>query len=250
MIVVGTTLAPYVMKDPLSATSWLRTAAEMARITQKRTGHEVQFFAAIETDARGIAPFRDLFLALSEVDGRYWTFSIDDGSSHVSSDNRLMRICTGRNLIQRYALNNGASHALFLDADVSVPADSLARLLEVGYPFLGGHVPTYGLDGHKIGDLKFAGDEEVSWKVPEGHDIRMHWNTAGFLLVNDKIMSRVQWRYDLAAQMTDDPCYAADVQSWFGLPPLVDHSVVGSHYPDSIYPVETRYSETDREFIR
>lgn len=62
-----------------------------------------KFFAALEIDKRGIDPFMDVLRALGEVNGEYWTYSINDHVTKVGSQNRWIRMETGRNLIREYA---------------------------------------------------------------------------------------------------------------------------------------------------
>lgn len=183
---------------------------------------DADYFAALETDGRGIAPFETL---LQEVPN-YWTFSITDNATEITSDNRIIRICTGRNLISHYAMVNNYSHVLFIDADVSIPPDGLEAMLDVDWPIVGLNIPTYCLDGDR------------AYRYPN-MDVREHWNSAGCLLVERQLFTRVKWRVDSDKGMTDDPCYGNDCKA-LGFPTYVRHDIEAKHYPESIGPLEQR----------
>ena len=219
MILIGATCAPYKADDPGSLLSWLANAEKI------QASYEVEFFAALEVDARGLEPLKPLTVELEEIGGSYWTFSVDDGATTIDGRNRLARICAGRNLITQKAHDTGASHVLFVDTDVTLPDDAVLRLLEVDWPVAGLNVPTYCLDGPKVDGYDF--------------DVREHMNTAGCLLVAREAFRRLRWRWDLDEGLTDDPCYHADAAA-LGWPTRVRHDVQAAHYPPQIGPVEHR----------
>jgi hypothetical protein len=184
----------------------------------------LEWFLAVEIDGRGLAPFTRLLDRLSQLDGSYWTYHLDmdpEGSDQfeVSTRNRYIRVCLGRNLGIEYALRRRASHVLFLDVDITVPADTLPRLLALHYPIVGGHVPVYCLSGPA------AEGYSPAW------DVQQHWNTAGFLLCEREVIRRVRWGYDPDDGLSDDLTFARDVARVLGTPTLVRHDVVGQHEP-------------------
>jgi hypothetical protein len=196
----------------------------------------VDFFCAIEVDARGLEPFGALLNRLDDLGGVYWTFSIDkapgfDGPQEITSGDRLVRICTGRNLAAEYALQGAYSHVLYLDTDTEPPPDALPKLLEVDRPVVFGHVPTYCLDGEWIS------------KLPG--DCRAHWSSAGFVLVKRAVLRYVRWGWDRDTGTTDDPTFARDAEligralhlDWS---PVTRHDCEGRHWPPSIAPLELR----------
>lgn len=224
MILVGCTLAPYKMGDDEGYwASWLATADEL------RASHndDVEFFAALEVDGRGLEPYEPLLEWLVKYDVTYWTFSLDDGAKEITTSNRLVRICTGRNLITEHALRQGASHILYVDADTRVPGDSLTRLLEMDWPVVGGFVPTYDAiyDGPLVDEYPF--------------EVHEHANTAGFLLVAQEVARRLRWRIDVPAGLTDDPCYHNDATE-LGYPTRVRYDLIARHYPETLPPMEDR----------
>ena len=71
--------------------NWMVDRAEIMRKFPN-----VKWFSAFELDNRGIEPFREVIDALKEVNGDYWTYSINDMNTQVTSGNRWIRIETGR----------------------------------------------------------------------------------------------------------------------------------------------------------
>lgn len=243
MIVVATTLTTFALDDPETWGSWLLHAEEV--IESHPEG--VRYFVAIETDARGVEPFYPLIEAVTALGGDYWTFQLDDGRTEVTTANRLRHITMGQNLCVDYALSQpDCTHLLFLAADQEIPADTLPKLLALGHPLVGGHVPTYCLDGPTttIGDRKIMPRHRVGESstpgFPADWDVRTHMGTAAFVLIRRDLLRFVRWRWDLDAGMSDDPCLHHDARRFHGVEWLVRHDCVGVHHPESIGPVEGR----------
>ncbi len=231
MITVATTVAPWKCNG-LEELAWLDTAEEMMEDAAS-VGHDLTFFAAIEEDARGKEPFTELYTRLADlVNAEVWSFSLDDGAELIDSDNRLVRICTGRNLAHEFAMRHGQSHILFLDSDIAPDGDCISKLLEVNHPVVGGEVPTYCLSGPEVPGFDFP--------------IQEHWNTAGFLLVRREVFSKLRWRWSKEDGMTDDICFQTDQQTWGFGQTWVRHDVHGQHFPPIIGPVEDRDEEPRR----
>jgi hypothetical protein len=224
MIVVATTLAAFAMDDPDIWGSWLINAEQ---IIDSHT--EVQYFAAIETDARGLEPFVPLLERMAEIDGYQWTFELDDGRTQVTTANRLRHITLGQNLATDYALSHpDCTHLLFLAADLEPPADALVKLLAIDHPIVGGHVPTYCLSGPKVSS------------APPEWDLQVHMASAAFILIRRDLLRFVRWRWDLDAGMSDDPCMHYDALTFHGRDTFVRHDCVGRHHPESIPSIEQR----------
>jgi hypothetical protein len=220
MIVVGSTMAAFVMDQEPTWSSWLQNHESIV----KSHPDGVHYFAAIEIDKRGVEPFTPLLDRLASINGNYFTYSLDDYRTEVTSGNRITHICMGRNIIQDYAYGLHASHILFLDADTAPDPDTLPKLLEMQHDLVGGNVGTYGLSGPKVDKYPYYVEE--------------HMNTAGYLLVAQKIYSRLRWRWEWG--LTDDPCYNKDSVEFFNTPTYVRKDCVGQHYPQYIGPIETR----------
>jgi hypothetical protein len=222
VIVVGTTLCAFAMDQFPTWAGWLINAERL------RDSHPdgVRYFAAIEVDARGLEPFAPLLDRLRDLGGEWWTFSLDDGRESVTTQNRLRHITTGQNLVTDYACSMWASHLLFMAADCTPPPDAIPKLLQVDWPIVGGHVPTYCLDGPEVPEYPFP--------------VRRHMATAAFVMLRRDLFRSLRWRWDLDEGMTDDPCLYWDAKRLHGVETYVRHDVVGRHWPECIGPVETR----------
>jgi len=118
VIVIGSTLASYkcgnvVMGLGPEESLWLGYAEQMVE-DAATVGHEVRFFAALELDARGLAPFTGLLRRLEQIHQdtgatvETWTFGLDTGAHALGTQERLVHICTGRNLVTEHAMRVGA----------------------------------------------------------------------------------------------------------------------------------------------
>lgn len=242
-VVVATTLTGFAMASEDTWASWLINAEAI-----KASHPDVTYFAAIETDARGEDPFRPLCDRISGLDGDWWTFHLDDGRTTVNTANRLRHITMGQNLATDYALSDpDCTHLLFLAADLEPPADCLPRLMELDHPLVGGHVPTYCLDGPPASRLS-PDCRSRGW--PEGIDVRVHMATAAFVLIHRDLLRYVRWRWDLDAGMSDDPCLHYDALTFHGTETLVRHDVIGRHHPEAIGAIETRFPGVDMGVYR
>lgn len=230
MIVVGTTLTTFAMSDGDAWRGWLLNAEAL----REQTDDEVWFFAAIEIDARGLEPFAPLVERLTELGGEYWTYHLDDGRTAVDLTNRLRHITVGQNLVTDYAVSTCAEWLLFMAADCAYPPDALNKMRELNHPLVGGHVPTYGLDGPTV--PKYIPTHRT--------DVREHMATAAFVLLHRDLFRYLRWRWDLDAGMSDDPCLHYDASTFHETPTYVHHGVVGRHYPECIGDYESRGYDT------
>lgn len=221
MIVVASTIPAYVCDRADTSQSWLANAEAM--VADWPDG--VEFFAALETDGRGPAPFAPLLDRLHEVVGLYWSFTLDDGAESITTPNRLKRITMGQTLAQTYAIDRLATHLLFVGADVSVPGDSISKLMEMDWPVVGGYVPAYHREGPRVGSFDYP--------------VYAHMATTSFVMIRRDLLKQIHFRYDEELGMTDDPCLQADAMA-HGWPTLVRRDLVGIHHPESIPPIEHR----------
>lgn len=257
--------------------AWLLNAEEMEEIAND-AGHDLKWFVALEQDARGDAPFEMLLDELCGLGLHHtvWRFQYDDGADEYTTQNRLARICAGRNMAQEWAVRQiDMSHLLFLDSDITPEGDCIPKLLELQQPVVGGHVPIYALHGPGISPYTRPSDngseppydehdeqhvlariiedpsprlsmedhqaqenfvfahpfEEKPDGWPDDAEVQEHWNTAGFLLLERKVFSRVAWNYDPDAGNSDDPAFQRNCAEMFGHQTWVRHDVTGHHVP-------------------
>lgn len=232
-VLIASTVAPWKC-DGAQEVAWLRTA-EFIADEAADAGHEVEWFCAVERDGRGDAPFGTLMARIANLGGTVWRFSVDDNSDEIDAQNRLIRICTGRNLAIEFAQRSrDFSHILFLDSDIYPPPEIVPALLALRRPLAGLKVDAYSLDGKPV---------EATCLLEaglEGADVREHWNTAGCLMVERLAFSKLRWRTEIDAGLTDDPCFQGDaVRYGFGQT-WVRHDIVAQHHPGSMVPVENR----------
>lgn len=227
-LVIGSTIPPFKAVSG-EATQWLEGAERVITDAHSAGFNAVKFLATLEFDGRGLAPFEAVLNRLTEIDAienvqaTYWTFSLCDQSQVIDGHNRLIRICTGRNLISEFALRDAdADWLLYLDSDLTISTNSVSALKEMNHPIVGGDVPSYCLGGRVLGE------EYPTFPV------QAHWNTAGFLMVAREIFQRVQWRAEVhpgSRGITDDPTFATDVRDLFGYETYVRKDIVGKHKP-------------------
>lgn len=231
MILVGTTLATFAMDQRDTWSAWLRTWVELVTSVDE----PVKCFAAIQTDARGIEPFRPLTDALETFGGSWWDYRLDDGRTEVTTANRLLHLTTGQNLVTARAVQDPAcTHLLFLAADCCPPGDILPKLLELDHPYCAPYIPTYGLRGEPAPVVVPDGD---GWRTV---DCERAMPSAAAVLLHRSVFNRLRWRFDPVAGLSDDPALMRDAVELLGISPLVRMDCEARHYPEAIGPVETR----------
>ena len=176
-----------------------------------------KFFAAFELDKRGEDIFSEVINQLNDVNGEYWTYSINDKQEKVTFLNRWIRIETGRNLIREFAQRArvvGGNHwgedcqkdnigvmnydaILYVDSDMILDVETIEKLFEVDHPMVSVDVSEYGLRGDS---------------VSENPRIEEHWNTAGMLLVNSPTFYDVSWSHNAYLNLSDDPTFQYQAQ--------------------------------------
>jgi hypothetical protein len=204
--VIGTPLVGW-KADKKEDRAWLEHAQQI-----KEKFPNVKFFAALELDSRGLEPFSFIINKLKEIDGEYWTYSINDNQTEVTYFNRWIRIETGRNLVREFTqrnrkttgnswgedaskINEGMASndaVLYVDSDMIVNSNIIEKMFEVDRPLVSVNVPAYGLKGKVINNNP---------KIEE------HWNTAGMLLVNAPAYYDLPWYHNNLLNLSDDPTF-------------------------------------------
>ena len=204
--VIGTPLVGW-KADMGEEMSWLENAKQIAEKFPN-----VKFFTALELDNRGLEPFERVLNALKEINGDFWTYTINDMEETVTSSNRWIRIETGRNLIREFAqrLRKTSGHhwgedcteenigvinydaILYVDSDIILTVEIIEKLFEVDRPIVSADVPVYGLKGKAV---------STNPRIEE------HWNTAGMLLVNSPAFYDLPWYHNAYLNLSDDPTF-------------------------------------------
>ena len=141
---------------------------------------------------------------------------------------RLAPIATARNMCIDYALATGASHLLFIDADVIPPIDVIPKLLSLGHTLVGGIVPGRGC--HK--DLKYIFGEEREFSTGSAQVLEVRHGTCGCMMIERNVFNRIRFRYSIDDGLSEDPAYAADVLTLFGEKMWLHKGVVCEHIGD------------------
>ena len=228
MIIVSTTLHAFVMDNPDHWGSWMKNA-EKVKEQYARFGDwaQVKYFAAIQVDSRGLEPFKPFLDRLAEINGDFWTYSLDDGRTQVTTKNRLRHIVVGQNLCNDFAMSTPeCTHMLFMAADCMPPDDILPKMLEMNHSLCAPHITTYNLRGKKIDKYPFPVEEGMA--------------SAAALFMDRRIFSSIRWRWDLDTNMSDDPCYHHDALHYLGVQTYVRHDCIAKHFPEAVGAVETR----------
>jgi hypothetical protein len=228
-VLVCSTMTTFAMDREDSWGAWLFNAERM------RESHPdgVEFFAAIEVDARGLQPFEPLLKRLLTLHGHRWVWSLDDGRVNITTKNRLAHLTTGQNTCNLYACAGDYSHMLFVAADCEPPPDVIPKLLEVNKNVVAAHSPTYCLPNRPASN---------AWKIPVATwvDPDTLCFSAACVMLDREAFRLLRWRADRDAGLTDDPCLQRD--AWFnhGWHVYVRTDAVTRHYPETIPPIEHR----------
>lgn len=221
MIVVGTTTAGWKLDG--TECSWL---ADL----DAPPGHEVRYFLALEVNQGRDDRSGPLLQRLAQKGGKVWKFSLDDGETVVTTDNRLVHLTTGRNLVSHHAVDAHAEYMLMIDSDMTPPRDLLVRLLELKHPLTAPRIPSYCL-----GPGAPVPGYDPSWQVHE------YQEAGGCWLMHRTIFQRIRWRIDLDRGLTDDYSMGADCAELLGIRMRVRRDTSANH--PILVPVEGRDPE-------
>jgi len=228
MIVVGTTLHAFVMDNEDHWGSWMRNA-EKVKEEYQHFGNwtDVKYFAAIQTDSRGLEPFGPFLKRLEEIGGEFWTYSLDDGRTEVTTKNRVRHITVGQNLVNDFAMSiPSCTHMLFMAADTMPPNDILPKMLEMNHPLCAPYITTYGLRGPRVDTYSYPVMNAMA--------------SAAAIFIAREVFSGIRWRWDMDKNMSDDPCFHHDALHYLNIPTYVREDCKAQHFPISVGAIETR----------
>jgi hypothetical protein len=141
---------------------------------------------------------------------------------------RLSSIVTARNMCIDYALLTGASHLLFIDADVIPPNNVIPALLAEAHTLVGGIVPGRGC--HSA--LKYIFGEERTFHTGVAPFIEVRHGTCGCMMIERRVFNKIRFRFSVEDGLSEDPAYAADVEAMFGEKMWLREDVVCQHIGD------------------
>jgi hypothetical protein len=148
---------------------------------------------------------------------------------------RLASIVTARSMCIEYAMQTGASHLLFIDADIIPPKDIIPKMLEVNRDAVSGLV--HGRGVHSSSSYIFG--EKRRWNEFGTQLVECEHANIGFTMLSRKLFEAVRFRYGRSIYpdgrdhvTSDDPAYHLDCFIKFGTWPVVRMDVVGKHVGD------------------
>jgi hypothetical protein len=206
--------------------SWMRNAEQV----RENSPEPVEYFAAIQIDARGMEPFTPFVERLNSIGGQHWTYMFDDGRTSVTMTNRLRHLTLGQNICTEYSVATRASHMLFMAADCMPPDDIMPRMLEMNHPLCAPYIRTYGLVGPNISNYPFPVMDAMA--------------SAACIFINSDVFRRLRWRSDYE-HGSDDPCYHRDAKELLNIPTHVRKDVFAKHFPEAIGSYEARGFNTE-----
>lgn len=238
-VAVCTTIAPYILdREREYWDRWSFNADQVREHARATRDAELDYFVALEVDARGLKPYEDagFMKELERIGAHYWTFSFDDNSDEYHTGNRVVRITMGQNISCHYAMVTGAQHLLFLAADCAIPDDGIDAMMAMDWPLCGLDVPTYGFSGPR----KTQGRTKI---YSSEMNVQEHMNSAACLFIDREVFVRLRFRTDADRGLTDDPAYHADAIELLNLPTYSRHDKRAYHYPECIGAIETRHDD-------
>ena len=111
-------------------------------------------------------------------------------------------------------------------ADCMPPDDILPRMLEMDHPLCAPYISTYGLRGPYV--------EAYPYPVMNA------MASAAAIFIARSVFSGIRWRWDLDANMSDDPCFHHDALNYLHIPTYVREDCEAIHYPVAVGAIETR----------
>lgn len=148
---------------------------------------------------------------------------------------RLASIVAARSMCRQYALETGASHLLFVDADIIPPKDIIPKLLEVNKRTVGGLV--YGRGVHS--SCPYIFQERRRWTENGIPLVECEHGNIGFCLIRRDVLEQITFRTGVGDYpdgrkhlVSDDPAYHLDTFRRFGEWHYIRTDVVGQHIGD------------------
>lgn len=168
-----------------------------------------------------------------------WKWHTYEGSSWRSTPRfdqdqaRLASIVTARNMCIEFAMQTGASHLLFIDADIIPPLDIIPKMLEVGEDAVCGLVNGRGTHS----SLQYIFGEKREYVNEKGIRLKeVEHANIGYTMLSKRLFNQIRFRYGVSEypdgrnhSVSDDPAFHLDAFIKFGKWPVIRMDVVGRH---------------------
>ena len=216
-----------------------------------------RLYINIESSHRGEAfeevyrPLRDRLAAGTplpvDMDVWSWESTWRQRPAYDQDQCRLDGIVMARNMARTYMLRMGATHLLFVDADVIVRPDGLQKLLALDRPLCGGLVPGRGAHSHVHYEFGVRGP------VPQRPDVvECTHGTCGYMLVRRDVLSTLAFRFGTSREtpgkaLSEDPAFCSDAfLNGFGRY-WIHRGVKAEHWDDPQHPFLANAAAVDSE---
>jgi len=141
---------------------------------------------------------------------------------------RLAPIAVARNMCRTFAHATGASHLLFIDADVIPPSDVIPKLLAMDHCLVGGVVPGRGCHSK----CQYIFGEQRRFDHNGIQVIEVDHGTCGCMMIERRIFNDITFRYSNDDGLSEDPAFTHDVKRVFGENMWLREDVVCTHVGD------------------
>ena len=203
-----------------------------------QTYSDYTVYLNIQIDAGKENEWEELYDFLSKQTIKYhideWTLEstwnpIPTIQNEQDNRGRIFPICTARNMALMYAKYNYSSHILFVDADVTIPKNSIERLLGANKSIIGGIV--YGR-GKGTGQKYITGEHNYKQHNNPRGIKEVDYSTCGFLLIQREVFRKISFSFDPETCLVDDPLFAKQARE-AGYPWYVDIYFSAQHHSNN-----------------
>lgn len=227
-IVIAATIPGHIFRQP-DARLWSSWLTNQGPIRYSHAAPGVRYFLSLEQEGADGGQLPQEFVdAMDDV----WAWSLQDGRTESTTENRQRHIVYGQNLAAEYALEH-RSDLFMVGSSVTLPPDVIpgmgalwnATLLNF-QPIMGPYVAAYNQAPGK--HIQTYGNVDFFRGMPAGAMLVPHY----------ALKEGLRWRTH--SGMSDDFTLQIDAERYFGTPSFVSMSTPATKYPASVIPLEQR----------